>query len=175
MRAVVLLRGVNVGGVRFAMRDLSDALERAGFRDVRTVLASGNVLVTTELEEPAEVADAVSAVIRERFGLDVAAIGTGLEVVRRAVDEYPFPRSAERHAYVVLGDDDAALADLVDVAAEVDSAEERVRPGDGVVYWEVPKGRTLDSPFGKRFGRWQKAGTVTTRNINTLEKILAAG
>ncbi|MGT2426187.1 DUF1697 domain-containing protein [Amnibacterium kyonggiense] len=175
MRAVVLLRGVNVGGVRFSMRDLTDALEGAGFADVRTVLASGNVLVTTELDEPAAVASAVARVVRERFGFDVGAIGAGLDVVRRAVEGYPFPRAADRHAYAVFADDESALADLLEAAAEVASAEERVRSGGGVVYWDVPKGRTLDSPFGRRFGRWQQAGTVTTRNIATLEKVLAAG
>jgi uncharacterized protein (DUF1697 family) len=175
MRAVALLRGVNVGGVRFRMADLAAALEQVGFSDVRTVLASGNVILTAHDGGPSAVAEAVSTVIDERFGFDVAVIVVALPIVQRAVEEYPFPREDTRHAYVVFADQDAALADLVDVAAEVDSAEERIRPGEGVVYWDVEKGRTLDSPFGKRFGRWQRSGAVTTRNITTLEKILAAG
>jgi uncharacterized protein (DUF1697 family) len=175
MRAVVLLRGVNVGGVRFKMADLAVALEATGFARVRTVLASGNVILTGEQDEPQAVASAVSAVIRDRFGFDVAAIAISLDVVREAVAEYPFPRADDRHAYVVFSDEDTALADLVAAAADLVDAEERVRPGEGVVYWDVLKGRTLDSTFGKRFGRWQRSGTVTTRNINTLEKILAAG
>lgn len=175
MRAVALLRGVNVGRVRFAMADLRAALEATGFAEVKTVLASGNVLLTADEDDPSEIADAVSTVIQERFGFDVAVIATGLPVVRRAVEEYPFPRADDRHAYVVFADVDEALADLVEVAGEVVTAEERIEPGEGVVYWDVAKGRTLDSPFGKRFGRWQKSGAVTTRNIATLEKILAAG
>jgi uncharacterized protein (DUF1697 family) len=175
MRAVALLRGVNVGGVRFAMADLQAALEAAGFSDVRTVLASGNVVLTAADDDPRAIAVAVSAVIQERFGFDVAVIAVSLPVVREAVDEYPFERSADRHAYAIFGDEDAALADLVDAARAAGSDEDEVRPGEDVVYWSVPKGRTLDSPFGKRFGRWQRAGAVTTRNIATLEKILAAG
>ena len=167
MRAVALLRGVNVGRVRFAMTDLAAALAASGFTEVRTVLASGNVVLTSDLDEPNAIADAVSAVIRERFGFDVAAIVVSLPGVRRAVEEYPFPRQDDRHAYVVFADEDAALADLVSSSAELDDAEERVKPGEGVVYWDVLKGRTLDSAFGKRFGRWQKAGTVTTRSIRT--------
>jgi uncharacterized protein (DUF1697 family) len=139
------------------------------------VLASGNVLLTAEEDDPAAIAAGVSTVIHDRFGFDVAVIAVSLDLVREAVDEYPFDREQDRHAYVVFADEDAALADLVDAAAAVDGDEEQVRPGEGVVYWDVPKGRTLDSPFGKRFGRWQRSGAVTTRNINTLEKILAAG
>jgi uncharacterized protein (DUF1697 family) len=175
MRAVALLRGVNVGGVRFKMADLAAALEATGFTDVRTVLASGNVVLTSDRSDPSAVADAVSTVIEERFGFDVAVIVVSLPVVRTAVEEYPFPRADDRHAYVVFADEGQALADLVDAASDLDSAEEQVRPGEDVVYWDVEKGRTLDSTFGKRFGRWQRSGAVTTRNINTLEKILAAG
>ena len=175
MRFVALLRGVNVGGVRFAMSDLAAALEVAGLTEVRTVLASGNVLLTSELEDPTVVAARVATVVQERFGFDIAVIAVSLPLVREAVEEYPFPRTGDRHAYVVFADEDEVLADLADVAASVVNDEERIRPGEGVVYWDVPKGRTLDSPFGKRFGRWQRAGAVTTRNINTLEKILAAG
>jgi uncharacterized protein (DUF1697 family) len=175
MRAVALLRGVNVGGVRFAMKDLAAALEQAGSSDVRTVLASGNVILTAREDDPRAIAAGVHRVIEERFGFDVAVVVVGLPVVRAAVDGYPFPRAEDRHAYVVLADEDAALADLVDVARELESTEEQVRPGEGVVYWDVPKGRTLDSPFGKRFGRWQRSGAVTTRNLNTLERILAVG
>ncbi|MBW4041863.1 MAG: DUF1697 domain-containing protein [Acidobacteria bacterium] len=175
MRAVALLRGVNVGGVRFGMSDLAAALEQAGFSEVRTVLASGNVIVTTDVDGPRGIADAISTVIEDRFGFDVAAIVVSLPVVRLVVEEYPFPRVGDRHAYVVFADAGEALADLVDVALAVESTEERVRPGESVVYWDVPKGRTPNSPFGKRFGRWQRSGVVTTRNIATLERILAAG
>jgi uncharacterized protein (DUF1697 family) len=175
MRAVALLRGVNVGGVRFAMADLRAALEQAGFRDVRTVLASGNVLLTSDADDAAEVAAAVRRVVLDRFGLDVAVLVVDLPTVRTAVDGYPYEAAADRHAYVVFGGDSAVLEELLALAAEVDSSVERVQGGDGVVYWEVPKGRTLDSPFGKRFGQRAKAGVVTTRNRNTLERILAAG
>lgn len=174
MRAVVLLRGVNVGGVRFAMADLRVALEQAAFTDVRTVLASGNVLLTSGGGDRGAIAGRVHEVIHDRFGFDVAAIAVSLAVVRAAVEGYPFTRTADRHAYVVFAGDAVALADLVDLAGGIDSAEEQVSPGEDVVYWDVPKGRTLDSPFGTRFGRWQRSGAVTTRNIRTLEKILAA-
>ncbi|HUL98158.1 MAG TPA: DUF1697 domain-containing protein, partial [Mycobacterium sp.] len=39
------LRGVNVGGVNLKMAEVAKALTAAGFTDVRTILASGNVLL----------------------------------------------------------------------------------------------------------------------------------
>jgi uncharacterized protein (DUF1697 family) len=175
MRAVALLRGVNVGGVRFAMADLRAALEQAGFAQVRTVLASGNVLLTASEDDPTAIAAKVHSVIHERFGFDVAVIVVDLPMVRAAVDGYPFATDPERHAYVVFAEAATSLDELLAPAGTVDEGLERVERGDGVLYWEVPKGRTLDSPFGKRVGQRAKAGAVTTRNRNTLEKILAAG
>ena len=39
------LRGVNVGGVNLKMAEVAAALTDAGFNNVRTILASGNVLL----------------------------------------------------------------------------------------------------------------------------------
>lgn len=167
MRAVVLLRGMNTGGVRFAMRELTAALQAAGARDVRTVLASGNVLL--DAASPQAAGALVRAVIADAFGLDVAVVPVDLETVRAAIREHPFARADDRHAYVVFAGDPAVLDALGDSAAE----DEQVRRGDGVLHWDVAKGRTLDSAFGKRLGRLR--GAVTTRNLRTLERIVAAG
>lgn len=45
--------------------------------------------------------------------------------------------------------------------------------GDGVVYWTVPKGDTLDSHLGATIGKAAYASALTSRNVNTLDKLLA--
>ncbi|HEY8317676.1 MAG TPA: DUF1697 domain-containing protein [Amnibacterium sp.] len=174
MRWVVLLRGVNIGNVRIAMKELAAALAEQGFAGVRTVLASGNVLLTTEQADAAQVAADVHGAILERFGFDIAVLPVPIPSVRTAVEEYPFPRASDRHAYVVFAERTEALAELLESAGPLDPAVERVQPGEGVLYWDAPKGETLTTAFGKRFGARQRSGAVTTRNLNTLEKILAA-
>ena len=42
---------------------------------------------------------------------------------------------------------------------------------DDVFYWQVEKGNTLDSDFGKILGNKNFKEKLTSRNINTLEKI----
>ena len=143
MRVVALLRGVNVGGVRFAMRDLAAALEQRGCTDVRTVLASGNVVVTTDAIDATAVARDVADVIRDRFGFDVGVIAAEGAVVAAAAAAFPFPRSADRHAYVVFADRATALTELVAAAGQIDPAVEQVAAGDGVLHWSVFKLSTL--------------------------------
>lgn len=40
-------------------------------------------------------------------------------------------------------------------------------------YWKVKKGFTLDSNFGKILGKKSFKDSLTSRNINTIEKIIA--
>jgi uncharacterized protein (DUF1697 family) len=173
MRAVALLRGVNIGAVRFSMKELAAALTAAGFSDVRTVLASGNVVLTAENDDPKRIAAAVADVVRAEFGFDIAVIAAAVPVVRAALEGYPFPRAEDRHAYVVFAEDPGALAELLESAGALDPEVERVRRGEGVLYWDAPKGETLTTAFGRRYSARQRSGAVTTRNIKTLEKVLA--
>lgn len=172
-RWAVLLRGVNVGGVRIRMAELTASLTHAGFTDVRTVLASGNVLVTSDAGAPA-IAARVAEVLRTRFGHEIAMLVVPVEQVRRAVERYPFERTADRHAYVVLCGSDAVAERLARGAGALDPAVEQIRPDGDLVHWTVPKGSTLDSAFGRWTARFPESGVTTTRNVNTLEKILAA-
>lgn len=44
-KSVALLRAVNVGGTKVLMKDLVKLCEKAGFANVRTLIASGNVIL----------------------------------------------------------------------------------------------------------------------------------
>ena len=95
--------------------------------------------------------------------------------MRAAAGAYPFERGEDRHAYVVFATDPAVLGPLAAEAAGLPEDDERVAGGDGVVFWDAPKGRTLDTPFGKRLGRRTSSGAFTMRNLRTLERIVAVG
>jgi len=168
-RYVALLRGVNVGGVNMKMADLAEVVRGLGYDDVKTVLASGNVLVTAS--DSAEVAkQRLETALRERFGYEAWVHVLTRDAVAKIVDAYPYPRSDDRHAYVVF----ILKAEVRDelLAVELDPAVEQAQAGDGVIYWSVPKGSTLDSAMGKAQSSGRHKPWLTTRNLNTLEKVL---
>ncbi|MBX3193506.1 MAG: DUF1697 domain-containing protein [Schumannella sp.] len=165
-----LLRGVNVGGVTMKMADLAEVVRGLGFRDVRTVLASGNVLFDAEATADAVTTELETA-LRERFGYEAWVHVLPVDRLRRIIDAFPYERSADRHAYVVFVLKDEVRDELL--AVELDPAIEQAQPGDGVVYWSVPKGSTLDSAMGKAQSAGRHKPWLTTRNLNTLEKIVA--
>jgi uncharacterized protein (DUF1697 family) len=170
VRYVILLRGVNVGGVTVKMAELRELLESLGYGEVRTVLASGNALVTSEAAATAVKAD-VETALRARFGYPAWVQVFATDALRSIVDAYPFERGREGwHDYVLFVLDPEVKDRLL--ALDLDPAHERCAGGEGVVYWTVPKGDTLDSELGKAIGKAAYKPHLTSRNVNTLEKLL---
>ena|SRR6187431_3246300 len=171
MRYVILLRGVNVGGVTVKMAELRELLTGLGYDEVKTVLASGNALATSDASA-SEVKAAVEGALKARFGYDAIVHVLTLDALRAAVDGYPFPRGRDGwHDYALFVSDTDVKAALL--ALDIDAAHEQAAGGDGVVYWTVPKGDTLDSELGKAIGKPSFRPHLTSRNLNTLDKLLA--
>jgi uncharacterized protein (DUF1697 family) len=172
-RYAVLLRGINVGGVTLKMADVVAALTAAGFTNVSTVLASGNVRLTSDQDSGTVRATAEQA-LRDTFGYDAWVLVYGLDSgpgsVRAIDDAYPFPREVDGvHSYVTFVSDPDVQAELIALPA---AEHEQIAGGPGVVYWQVPMGATLDSVIGKTMGKKRYASTTTTRNLRTVEKLL---
>jgi uncharacterized protein (DUF1697 family) len=168
------LRGVNVGGVNLKMADVAAALSDAGFTNVRTVLATGNVLLESKSgrDTPAAVRKKSEATLRERFGYDAWVLAYDIDTVRDISDAYPFERELDGHqSYVTFVTDAEVLRELSALADQCGPGE-KIAPGAGVIYWQVPKGSTLDSTIGKTMGKPRYKSSTTTRNLRTLAKVL---
>ena len=165
------LRGVNVGGVNLKMAEVATALTDAGFANVRTILASGNVLLESSAGVAA-VRKKAEATLRERFGYDAWVLAYDLDTVRAIVEGYPFEREVDGYqSYVTFVADAAVLDELAQLRLGA-GADEKIRRGEGVIYWQVPKGATLDSTIGKTMGKPRYKSSTTTRNLRTLAKVL---
>ncbi len=181
-RYVALLRGINVNGITIKMADLAATFGDLGYTGVKTVLASGNVLFETPESQAAETdAAAIKARIEralsDAYGYEAWIVLVNFETLTAVVQAYPFDAEREGwHPYVVFASERAALDDLAAHAAAFDTAldpaDERVRPGDGVLYWEVRRAVGVSSPFSKLSGKSRYRRTTTTRNLRTLRKLL---
>jgi uncharacterized protein (DUF1697 family) len=173
VRAVVLLRGVNVNGVTVRSADLGRVLAAAGFGDVRTVLASGNVVLDAPGEDPAAVAADVERALRDGFGRPARVVVVRPQRLAEIAAGYPFAREdAAFHPYCVSASDAEQLAALAALAGPA-GAEDLLQLAGDVLYWRVAKGASTDTPFARlaAAARWKPV--ITTRNLRTVEKVLA--
>ena len=120
MRWVALLRGVNLGARnKVPMARLRTLLEEAGYENVRTYIASGNVL----LEGPAgkkKLASDLERLVLDSFGVKTAVILRKPRELAAAVEAHPFDDPSETHvAFLAARPVKAAAARLEDVDADV--------------------------------------------------------
>jgi len=65
------------------------------------------------------------------------------------------------------------FADWTAQDAEAAAGLESITPSEGALFWQVPKGRSADTPFAKRAAKAKYKPVITTRNLRTMHKILA--
>lgn len=176
-RAVALLRGINVGkGNRMTMADLRACTEAAGCSQVATVLASGNVVVTDE-RSVTELRQALEATYSARFDYNAVVQVLTRQALAAAVDGYPFDTLAEHHDYLVFSDSAQVTTRVVQAMSDGirPGTTEIVAAGPDCVYWRVPRGSTRTSAAAIVLEARENKIHLTTRNLTTLRKILAAG
>ncbi len=94
-RYAAFLRGVNVGGVNLKMAEVAKAFEEAGFTNVRTILASGNVLLESRAGVEA-VRRKAEAALRDAFGYDAWVLAYDVRAIAQISKDFPFKRDQTR-------------------------------------------------------------------------------
>lgn len=166
----VFLRGINVGGINIKMADLKTTLAARGFEGVKTLLASGNVVVSSSLGAAAVKKD-VEASLRESFGYDAWVVVLTAARVAALIEACPYPaEDKSTHTYVTLSSDTAILDELFEAGSRLDGTQQQ-RLGPEAMAWLAPAGGTLDSPFSKLSAKARYKSTTTTRNLRTMIKV----
>ena len=168
MRYAIFLRGVNVGGIKVPSADLKRVLSEVGLTDVTTYVASGNVTCETQLTA-STLQQEVEAALSKAFSYEAHVQVFSHAELASIVDGYPFETDDDHHRYVVFCDAEQTAGDLG--KAEVGEVE-KVSAHGRIVYWRCPKGSTLDTPFSKLTSAKKYKAATTTRNLNTVEKML---
>lgn len=165
---VALLRAVNVGGTgKLPMGELKALCEEAGFADVRTYIASGNVVFGSRLAEKA-VKKVLEQRLQEYAGKPVGVMVRTAAEMAAVLAANPFPEAAGNRTVAIFLDTPPAATALQDVTG-VDG--ERLMLGRREIYVHYGEGMAssrLKIPAAK-------AGTA--RNMNTIAKLadMAAG
>jgi len=165
---IAFLRGINVGNIRIKMPDLKNAFEKMGFKDVKTFLQTGNVVFESN-KNISEIKIILEKGLSETFNYQAFVLLYKFDVLEEIVAKYPFQKDESNHAYVIFIESESVFEELATIAESVD---EEIAQGNTVLYWKVPKGESLTTPFSKISAKAKYKSTITVRNINTLEKML---
>jgi uncharacterized protein (DUF1697 family) len=170
---VVLLRGINLGARnRIAMPELRESLADAGFKDVRTYLQSGNIVLTSTAK-PENVARKCERVIKASFGLEIPVVVRTRDELAEVVARNPLSAVAldpKRYQVSFLSAElDPEVVGNLEAASS--PSEDLVVIGREVYAWHsktIARSRLWTQLAGKGLGV-----IATSRNWTTVEALLA--
>lgn len=190
---VALLRGINVGSAkRVAMADLRALVEGLGYRDVRTLLNSGNVVFTALGRfPPRDAGTRIEKALEAKLGVPARVTVISAEELAEVIAANPLEKVADNPSRLLVGilGDPTDREKLAEIAAG-DWGKERIalgpagtgarteggagRPGGSAgaaraVYMWMPKG-VIESKLNAAVSKALKDG-VTARNWATMLKL----
>lgn len=162
---IALLRAVNVGGTgKLPMAELRALAEGLGFARVRTLLASGNLLVDSALA-PAQVRARLEQALGQALGKPATVVMRDAAALQALLAANPFPEAAGNRLLISFLNETLPA----DPAAGIrHQAEERIHFGTREVWVHYGEG------MGQSKLRIPAAEAGTARNLNTVIKLLAA-
>ncbi|KQS92370.1 DUF1697 domain-containing protein [Chryseobacterium sp. Leaf394] len=171
MKYCAFLRGVNVKGTNMKMADVCKVFADAGMRDVSSVLASGNIIFSSDKTE-SELKSILEKAMSEHFSYEAFLFVKNQDDIENFWNSNPFQKNDNLHIYAFVcnkGFEKILMAEFEN-ASKAENEEAKIE--NGLFYWQVPKGNTLDSTFGKILGRKNMKDQFTSRNLNTFEKVI---
>jgi uncharacterized protein (DUF1697 family) len=173
-RHVALLRGVNNVGrsTRVAMADLRVLFERLGFRDVRTLLNSGNVVFSAPARGRGALAARIERALVAELGLTAPVIVLSGDEVAAAVRGNPLAAAAKdpSRLLVVVARSEADRERLAPLCRQR-WAPEALALGERVAYLWCAKGVGESRLWPAVDRALARAGTA--RNLATMTKLVA--
>jgi uncharacterized protein (DUF1697 family) len=170
MRSLALLRGINVGGHhKIEMQRLRSLCERHGLRDVRTYIASGNVIFDHDGDTD-DAGRSIEELILAEFGFSIpvlvkeaAALTSIADAMARWVDD------AAMRCYVMF------LWPAVDTPATLEHVTVRKGIDDvtyvpGAIIWRVDRSHLARSGM-QQVARSELYRSMTVRNSTTTRKL----
>ncbi len=171
-RYALLLRGVNVGTKNsLPMAELRAMLTKIGCTDVQTYVQSGNAVFGTKLGAT-ELTKAIEGALEEYMGRAIATTLRTHGQVKAIIDANPFAKVTTNPAYlcVTFLSNAPTRSQMAPLHAQ-DFKPELFQVAGKEIYTWHPNGQGR-SPLAAALGKLPLSGAVTTRNWNTVQKLL---
>lgn len=174
MEYVAFLLGINVGTRSIKMAHLRELVETLGYKNVRTVAASGNVVFEAGNAKAPALVTKLEGALEKRFGFKVGVIVRSMNEIEQIIKRNPFKKvriTEHTRQYVTFMAEKPAHPQA---PRRVSHQYEILKVTEGEVFSHLELSPAVKTPdvmkeLGNSYGK-----KITTRNWNTIEKIAAA-
>ncbi len=171
MKYCAFLRGVNVKGTNMKMAEVCQVFKDAGMMEVSSILASGNIVFSSD-KNAEDLKILLEKAMSEHFSYEAFLFIRSQEETGLFWNSIPFEKNEGFHIYGFVGMPGVEKVLMEEFQKATQAENEKAEIVNDLFYWQVPKGNTLDSTFGKVLGKKNLKDQMTSRNINTFEKVL---
>jgi len=157
------------------MTDLKKVFEKAGYKNVRTVLASGNVIFATGDTDTKKISQAIVWGLKKAFKKDIIVIVRSEEDLKRMQKADPFKKimvSPNIRRYVTFVSGEMKPRTAIIPYSSDDSGFRILAATPIDVFSIVDISRGKGTPDMMKFLEKEFGAEITTRNWNTVERIL---
>lgn len=170
---IALLRGINVGGHhKVPMSELKKELEKIGFKNIITLLNSGNVIFDAQESSPQKLETEITQHLEKVFQFSIPVLVRTAEDIKKLIKENPFSNietTKETRLYITYFKE-KPVNEIIPPWKSEDHSFQIINVKNKMTYsildisqCKTPKAMgVLEKMFGK---------DITTRNWNTIKKI----
>ncbi len=172
---IAFLRGINVGGnKKVPMAELKKVLEKIGLKNVKTLLASGNVVFEADSDKIDELQSLISSAIEKAFKFPVPVLLRSFTDIQKIIALDPFknitvtPQTRLYVTFLTKKVQDKASSNFVSKDKSFKIHSKTKSEVFSVLDLSITGTPEAMSALEKEFGK-----EVTTRNWNTILKLAA--
>lgn len=172
MRWAALLRGINLGKRQLKSVELKAAVESLGFTDVKTLLASGNVVFTADEKDAATLEQRLHDALVKATGLKSEIFVRSPEEMAAIAAANPFPEVAKERPSQLVAIFHRTPVDPAPLGRLMAGYEgpERLKPIGRELFIDFPDGQGRSNLY-PAMGKAKLDPITTARNWNTVLKI----
>ena len=164
------LRGINVNGKNMKMADICDVFRQESVDNVRSVLATGNILFDSSLPK-SELRGKLEGAISRHYHSNERLFIKDQKEIDTILKGAPFASEPDLHIYVFICETGFESILMERFRSITPAANEKASIHANQFYWQVKKGETLDSGFSKILSDKKLRDRFTSRNITTIQKV----
>jgi uncharacterized protein (DUF1697 family) len=174
MKHIALLRGINVGGKGIIkMTDLKQAVEKGGFKNVRTYIQSGNVIFDSDGPNIKQITTRLEEILLISFQFNSGIIIKNHEQFKKVLLEVPsdWKTRHDLRCYIAFIREPTTAQDVI-CEIELNDGVDSIKAGDQVLYMSTLLSGLTRSRFTRLITK-KVYKDITIRNFNTAQKLLA--
>lgn len=169
---IALLRSVNVGKRKVLKNDLLGLAKDLGFKEAKTLLASGNLVLWGDHEGAAVLEAALQAALEKRIGLSTDFMVRSPTQLAAIIAANPYPQAAQDHpSHLIVNFLKVPIPDEdVDILRAAITGPETFEARGRELYIDFPIS-IADSLLDRDWKKTRRSPIGTTRNWNTVLKL----